>query len=316
MNEFSIINKYFSELAGSHGLMLKDDVATLPKDQNFAISTDTIIEEVHFLANSDPYKIALKLMGSSLSDLACKALVPEYYFLNLTLNDSVDEIWLEQFARGLSYIQNKYKIGLLGGDTTKHKGSLVISATVFGSYNKNIITRNNAKIDDHIWVTGNIGDSYLGLKILCGELDFNSEYLTNKYEEPTPRFEVRECLGSYANSAIDISDGLIQDLEHILESSDCGAFISYGDIPFSSAARELLETQPKWQEKLLNAGDDYEIIFTSNPENEADILSFSEKHNCKITKIGNIRAEKGLLIKDLSSDYLRIAEPGFNHFTE
>ena len=197
MDEFKLIDNFFKKLSGKNSLKLEDDVALLESDTKLAFSTDIIVEDVHFFRNSSAKIIAYKLLESALSDLAAKALCPCYYSLNLSLPKDISSDWFELFSSSLSEIQKKHNIYLLGGDLT-NCDKMVLSVTVFGSYEKKIIARNNLQEDDLIYVSGYIGDSYLGLEYLRGNLTNNlyKKYFIDKYNFPEARTDLRNILAN------------------------------------------------------------------------------------------------------------------------
>ena len=316
MNEFEFIHQLLKPLAHSdYSLGLNDDVALLPK-ADLVFSTDSICENIHFLSDTTPYKIAQKLLRVNISDLLAKGVLPKFYSLNLGLNAAAAQpVWMKDFVRGLEDVQQEFNISLLGGDTTRSKNDLVLSATIFGEVADKYVQRNGATAGDMIFVTGCIGDSYLGLNIAQQNLyDIDKEqlsYLQHRYEIPQPRKGLGDILGKYASAALDISDGLLQDLEHVARNSNCGAVLSKDKIPYSEAAHQVLQQQPELYSKLLTHGDDYEILFTAAPEYLEYIRSYSDKISFPITHIGNINDGKEVAV--LGSD-IKFTNKGYKHF--
>lgn len=318
MDEFQFIKNLLSPLAtNANSLSLSDDIAILG-DKDLVFSTDTICEDIHFLKNTSPNKIAEKLLRVNISDLAAKGVPPKYYSLNLSLDPSnISKEWLENFVSGLSTIQHNFGISLLGGDTTITKQGSVFSATIFGQINKKYIKRSSAKTGDLIFVTGYLGDSFLGLEILKNQIVTsapNKEYFTKKYEIPNPRIEITDLLLSVASSSIDISDGIFQDLDHILNASSCGANIIFDDIPISNNAEGIISQNNIIKEKLINHGDDYEILFTAPKESLKTIKEFCSLSRFPITNIGVI-TEKKLNITPSSPINESYLKNGYKHFT-
>ncbi|MBT4879231.1 MAG: thiamine-phosphate kinase [Alphaproteobacteria bacterium] len=314
MDEFSFIRNYLAPLAGFGSLSLGDDIALLDNKHDYGFSTDTMVENVHFLPNIKPKSLALRLISTATSDLIAKALTPKFYSLNLTLGKKYDKAWLAEFASGLKEAQQYYNMSLLGGDTTANANDIVLSATVFGVIKEKVILRSGAFIGDDIWVTRNIGDSFLGLEIAKKNLIVKSDYLLKKYLEPLCLNNLQDLLLKHATAALDISDGLIQDLKHLCNSSNCGANIEYNAIPLSKIAKEILNNYPKYKEKIINSGDDYEVLFTANHAAKEDILLFSKKNQIKITHIGKIIKDKDINLFDENNSLINITNTGFKHF--
>jgi len=316
MDEFKLIDNFLKKLSGKNSLKLEDDVALLDSDAKLAFSTDIIVEDVHFFKNSSPRIIAYKLLESALSDLAAKALCPLYYSLNLSLPKDISSDWFELFSLSLSEIQKKHNIYSLGGDIT-NCDKMVLSVTVFGSYKEKIIARNNLQEDDLIYVSGYIGDSYIGLEYLRGNLtdDLFKEYFIGKYNFPEARTDLRDILANYANAAIDISDGLIQDISHLASSSKKQVNIDYSSIAYSDNAKRLISKNNDLKYKLPFAGDDYEIVFSVAQKNKDALVKLAKKSDILITEIGYV--SRGNSVKLLNCDNEKLPNSwGYKHFKD
>ena len=316
MDEFKLIDNFLKKLSGKNSLNLEDDVALLDSDAKLAFSTDIIVEDVHFFKNSSAKIIAYKLLESALSDLAAKALCPCYYSLNLSLPKNVSSEWFELFSLSLSEIQKKHNIYLLGGDITNCE-KMVLSATVFGTYKQKIIARNNLQENDLVFLSGYIGDSYLGLEYLRGNLteDLLKKYFIDKYNFPEARTDLRNILANYANAAIDISDGLIQDISHLAKTSKKQVNIDYSSIAYSDNAKKLISKNNDLIYKLPFAGDDYEIVFSVASENRDALLKLAQKSKILITEIGYV--SRGNSVKLLNCDNKKLSKNwGYKHFTD
>ena len=324
MNEYEVIKKIFLPLSlkKDFSLNLDDDAAILPKKNQIVVGTDSIVEGDHFEKNEkNPLLIAKKLLRVNLSDLASMSADPFGYTLNLSLPNYKNKKklinWIRLFAKGLKQDQLKYKIKLLGGDTVITKGPLILSLTLFGYKNKKIIKRSNAKLDDDIYVTGNIGDSGIGYKILLKKLKLNN-YLNNFYinchKLPNPPVKFGKKLFLFANSATDISDGLLADLNNIITSSKCGAIIMSENIPFTKETKSLIIKKKINIDYLFTCGEDYQLIFTANKNNSKKINSLAKKNSIKITKIGNIIKKRKLVILNNNNQELSFKSLGFKHF--
>ncbi len=295
MLEFDIIGKYFKPLAQNYSgaLNLSDDAAIISNikpDQELVITKDALTEGTHFFKGDDPFYLAQKLMAVNLSDLAAMGATPFAYLLALCLPKNTNQEWIERFSYGLNAAILNYGGKLIGGDTTTHDGSLSLSLTAIGIVPKyKALLRSNAQIGDDIYVTGTIGDSYIGLNILKNPNHFSNldnhdkTYFINRYHNPTPRLNISQQLIGIANSCTDISDGLLADLNNICQTSDVNACIYANKIPFFQNLNDIEISQLD----LLSAGDDYELIFTAPKNKEKDILNLKTQL-VKITRIGQI----------------------------
>jgi thiamine-monophosphate kinase len=302
MDEFTFITKYLTPLAAPHNISFsfKDDCALLPKNE-YVVTSDIIVEGTHFFSDDAPEAIAHKLLHVNISDLVSKASTPQFYNLNLTLTPKITEEWLARFCTKLHEIQKQYGFSLIGGDTTKGS-ALVLSASFFGTTErKTIPTTNQAEIGDDIFVSGTIGDSYLGLLSLKKEIGYLPEF-EQKYLYPTARINLLEIIKKHAKAATDISDGLVRDLNKILNSSKVGAKLI---LPSNLFHKEAL-SQPL--ESLISAGDDYQIIITSNPQNRLEI-----EQNSDFKFIGKITEDAELSISTDKGIKLNIKNPGYTH---
>ena len=286
--------------------------------KNLVVTTDTLVEKIHFGLTDNPCLIAKKLMRINLSDLAAMGSSPLAYLLNLALPKKVTDQWLGRFALGLKEDQKKYNVFLAGGDTVATTGPIVLSLTAFGSNQKGLYhKRSGAKEGDFIFVSGTVGDSALGLVSIKKELKIpkkDREFLIQKYFLPEPRISLGEKLLTIASSAIDVSDGLAQDINHICMSSGIGAQLFFSKLPISSSAKLLLKNYPKFKKKILNGGDDYEIVFTASSELEKKIKALSKRTRIKITKIGVMTRAKRFKILDHQNHEIKIKRLGYQHF--
>ena len=300
MNEFELISKYLKPLASSNSgsLKLSDDIYFDTK-KGIGISVDTYVQGVHFIDASNPNKFLKKILRASLSDLYCKGIKPKSYFLSLAINNKIaTNSWLNQFKKILSYEQKKFKISLAGGDTT-YSSKVIISIIVLGHSKSKPIYRKKSSFNDDIYITGNIGDAYLGLTIIKKKNNFGkyNEYFKKKYYEPDLQSKISLHLKKIASSSIDISDGLGQDLQHICLNSKCGAFVDLNLLPLSPFCKNLLMKKRIKLTEIFSKGDDYQILFTSKPKNRSKIFSLSKKLNKKISRIGYIKKGKNIMFK-------------------
>ena len=317
MQEFELINKYFSKLSKNNkgSLGLNDDVF-FDKSKKLVISVDTYIQGTHFIDFKKPDLVIKKIIRSSISDLICKGVKPLYYFISGAGNKKTFSVSsLKKISKSLNEEQNKYKIFLCGGDTV-FSNKLSFSITTIG-FSKKIITRNNAKLGDDIYVTGNLGDSYAGLKILKKSININKnlkKYFINKYYLPSLHPKLIDKLLLFANTSIDISDGLISDLEKLINKQKLSYKLFFDKIPISKNLEELIKLKKLNKKYFFSKGDDYQILFTANSSKSRIISKFSKALNIKISKIGKICSisQKSQII-DQKGKKIRLKNKGYYH---
>ncbi len=299
ISEQEIISKYIKLLTfnNKESLKLEDDIY-YSKKRKLVFSTDTYIEGTHFLNSSNPTKFVKKIFRSSLSDIFSKGSKPITYFLSLSLNRSKKN-WLKKFINELKVDSKKYGIFLGGGDTVKSK-KLSITFSILGHAYKIPILRKNAKINDDIYITRYIGDSYVGLLLNKKKLSLNKykRYFLKSFENPDLPAEFSKNLYKFANSSIDISDGLIKDLGCICSSSKCGAEVNFRKLPFSTKLKHIASINKISLIDVFSKGDDYQILFTANKKFRKLIKSVSKKTNTKTTIIGKIVSSKNVKMLD------------------
>ena len=291
MHEFELIKNYFSKLSKSNksSLNLNDDVF-FDKSNKLVISVDTYVEGTHFINFKNPDLVIKKIIRSSISDLICKGVQPKYYFISGSGNNkSFSSSNLIKISKSLKQEQKKYNIFLSGGDTVwSNKLSFTITSVGFS---KKIIFRNNAKLNDDIYVTGSLGDSYAGLKILKRNINTISDlknYFKNKYYLPNVPFKLTKKLLSFANTSIDISDGLIADLEKLINKQKLSYKLDLASIPISKNLSKFLILKKLSKISYISQGDDYQILFTANPSKSRIISKTAKSLGIKISKIGKI----------------------------
>jgi len=317
MNEFNLIRKYFSKLSkfNKYSLDLNDDVF-FDKKKSLVISIDTYNQGTHFLDFKKPESVIKKIIRSSISDLICKGVLPKYYFISGSGNKKTfTKKNLSKISSSLNEEQNKYGIILCGGDTTL-SNQLSFSITSVG-YSKNIIYRNKAKLHDDIYVTGNLGDSFVGLKILQNKIRINKKlrsYFIKKYFEPEIQINLTKELFKFANSSIDISDGLIDDLEKMINRQKLSYKIWEEQVPISKNLYSYLKKNKLKKSNFISNGDDYQILFTASAEKSRIIKNTSKKLGLKISRIGQINSnnEKSVLV-DKKGEYLLVKNSGYKH---
>ena len=317
MHEFELIKNYFSKLSKNNksSLNLNDDVF-FDKKKELVISTDTYNEGCHFLNFKNPGLVIKKIIRSSISDLICKGVKPKFYFISASGNKkSFSKSNLLKVSKSLSEEQKKYKIILCGGDTT-FSNKLSFSITSVG-YSKNIIFRNKAKLNDDIYVTGNLGDSFVGLQVLTNKIKINKkicDYFINKYYQPDIKINLTSKLLSFANTSIDISDGLITDLDKMINRQYLSYQLNEDKIPISAHLSNLIKTKKIKKSLLISNGDDYQVLFTASPSKSRIIFNISKILRTKITKIGKINSgNKKSTINDQKGRQILIKNNGYTH---
>lgn len=293
MHEFELIHKYFSKLSKNNksSLNLNDDVF-FDKNKELIISIDTYNEGNHFYDFKSPELVIKKIIRSSISDLICKGVIPMFYFISGSGNKkSFSKINLSKISKSLKQEQKKYNIHLSGGDTT-FSNILSFSITSVG-FAKKIIFRNNAKLNDDIYVTGNLGDSFVGLQILRKKIRIkkkNCNYFVNKYFKPDIQYSLTKKLPKFANTSIDISDGLVADLEKMINKQNLSYQLNEHKIPVSNQLFNLIKAKKIEKLKSISNGDDYQVLFTASRDKSRIIAATSKNLGIKITKIGKINS--------------------------
>ncbi|MCQ8277914.1 thiamine-phosphate kinase [Acetobacteraceae bacterium KSS8] len=311
--EFDFIDRHFLPLAGPGALFLSDDAAVMtpPPGRELVLAADAVVSGVHFLPDDPADTVGEKLLGVNLSDLAAMGAMPLGYLLTVSAPASLGDHWFAGFAAGLKHAQERFGLSLLGGDTTGTPGPLCLSLTILGHVAPGrALRRNGARPGDAIWVTGTIGDAALGLMCLQNGLPDPTGFLVDRYRRPQPRLGL--VLDGIASAAIDVSDGLVQDLGHLCRRSGVAAEIAAERVPASPAARaagtDLLE-------RRLTGGDDYELLLAVPPDREEALLAESVRAGIAVTRIGVFRSgPPDVTLRDASGAPLRFARGGWSHF--
>ena len=319
MHEFDLIKNYFQKLSKKTigSLNLNDDVF-FDKKRELVVSIDTYIQGNHFIDFKRPDLVIKKIIRSSISDLICKGVSPKYYFVSGSGNKKTfSKNNLKKISKSLNDEQKKYKIYLCGGDTVfSNKLSFTITSIGFA---KKIIERNKAKINDDIYVTGNLGDSYLGLLVLKNKFKINKiqkDYFINQYYKPNIQIDLSKHLNKFANTSIDISDGLLTDLEKLINNQKLSYKVSLDDIPVSNFLNNLISKKNFLKEHFISKGDDYQVLFTASKDKRRIIKKISNELRVKISKIGIIQNSnnKPILI-DKKRGIISLKNKGyFHHF--
>ena len=323
LGEFDLIKKYFNtqKCESTEGVILGigDDCAVLdiPEGYQLAVTTDSLVAGVHFFDDVDPYSLGYKSLAVNFSDLAAMGATPKWISLAITL-PNVDEQWLKEFTRGFFELANQYNVKLIGGDTTK--GPLSITVCAKGIIKRGFaLQRNGAQLDDLIVVSGVLGDGAIGLDCKLNQLEISDKTaFIAALEKTEPRNELGNTLVSLASSCIDISDGLLQDLAHVLTSSSCSAEIFVEKLPLSTAHKKLVKQQIIDEDNslayALSGGDDYELLFTISKNNFDKLISKQSDSFVPLTVIGCIVQNEQQITLLKNKKIFSLSQTGWDHF--
>ena len=338
MTEFDLIRRYFTRATPSALLGVGDDAALLQVSEGnvLAVSTDMLVCGTHFLPDADPFMLGHKTLAVNLSDMAAMGATPCWATLAIALPEA-NEAWLERFSAGFFALAQQYAVELVGGDTTR--GPLNLCVTIFGEVPAHqALQRSGAQPGDEIWVSGMLGDAALALAHLQGRIVLSADEFAvcaPALHQPQPRIALGLALRGIASSTIDISDGLLGDLGHILDASQKAAEIDFALLPVSAVLRARLTPptlplsgeEPSFppdkgglrgvellQRCVLSGGDDYELCFTAPAICHAGIMSISAKLGLPLTCIGNIVAGRGCVVHDASGNLIEVEASGYDHF--
>jgi thiamine-monophosphate kinase len=321
LGEFGRIRRFFAPLAGPGGLDLRDDAALLDcaPGKQLVVTVDAIVAGVHYLPDDPPDLVARKLLRVNLSDLAAMGARPRHYLLTTALPAALGDDWVARFAEGLAQDQRHYGIDLLGGDSVATQGPAVLSLTAVGEVAAgDEIRRSGARPGDHVWISGTIGDAFLGLAVLRGgysELAAEEQaVLISRFQLPEPRVELGPRLAGIAHAMLDVSDGLVADLGHICEASHVGACVALAELPLSPAARQIAAAMSDLPLRLATAGDDYELLFAAPPEASETILRLAAELRLSLTAIGTIEPGAAVRLVDAEGKLVPVAAAGYRHF--
>ena len=316
--EFDLIAQYFTRATPGAVLGVGDDCALLAPTpgMQLAVSSDMLLEGRHFSPQDSPAGIGHKSLAVNLSDLAAMGATPRWATLSIALPEANDA-WLTAFARGFFRMADLHGIELVGGDTTR--GALTISITVIGEVPPGqALRRDGAQAGDDVWVSGMIGSAALALAYRQGRLfmeQIDAAKVLPALYLPTPRVELGLALRGIASSAIDISDGLLADLGHILERSHVGATLEFSALPTLPVTQQYLH-EPVARDCVLAGGDDYELCFTAAPDRRDAVQAAAASAGLAVTRIGRITEEPGLIVTGADGQPITFAHTGYDHFAE
>jgi len=316
MSEFDLIRRYFTRATPGALLGVGDDAALLQASAGnaLAVSTDMLVSGTHFLPDTDPFLLGHKTLAVNLSDLAAMGAAPRWATLAIALPEA-DEAWLAQFSAGFFALADQYGVELVGGDTTR--GPLNLCVTIFGEVPaQQALRRSGAQVGDEIWVSGRLGDAALALAHLQDRITLSAAELSAclpALHQPQPRVALGLALRGVATGAIDISDGLLADLGHILEASQVGAQLDFAALPTSPVLYGHLSS-PLARQCVLSGGDDYELCFTVPAARHAELPEIAARLNLPLTSIGKIVAGRGCIVHDAAGNPLNVEAGGYDHF--
>ncbi len=319
LSEFELIKKYFQNLTHEDSSIqcgIGDDAAIvkIPRDMDVVLSIDTLLQGTHFPSGTDPFDIGYKALAVNLSDMAAMGAVPKWVLLSISLPEN-DEAWLEKFASGFLELAKQHSVSLIGGDMSR--GPLSITLQIQGLVpTDTALKRDGAQKSDLIYVTGSLGDAGVGLDIIQGKLSISNEdeaFFLNSLNRPEVSVEAGICLREFASSAIDISDGLIADLGHILDASHVGAAIEVIKIPLSEAMLHCIDEKTAWDYALIS-GDNYKLCFTASAAQHELIINTFKEIDILVSCIGKIKGETGLQLKIPEGTCFEPSGKSYEHF--
>lgn len=325
--EDELIRTYFTPLAKDNidACGLLDDCAILRPKQgtDLILSTDAIAEGVHFLPIDDAESIGWKALAVSVSDLAAKGAIPLVYQMAISFPEPPTHDFMTGFTKGLSDAQSAFGIKLSGGDCDRRSGPFSVTVTVIGEVpHHGMVTRCGGRVGESLFVSGSLGEAALGLKLrrrdksssLWNLEKSETRDLERRYMRPTPRLDIRDILRQYATSAIDISDGLYKDLQHLCSACKCGAEIEISKIPLNPVVQKILTIDREVINLILSGGDDYEILFSVPDDCIGEVTRMSQSLGTKVTKIGSLTINSNVFVRDANGTPVQVERSGWDHF--
>lgn len=330
--EFDLIDQLFRPMAGAAGLGLRDDAALFrpPPDMELVLTTDALVADVHFPANAPPDMIAARLVACNAADLAAKGAAPVGCLLTLGVAPDWDEAFLTGFAKALAKCLARFNMPLWGGDTVRSATGFVSLAAHGLVPTGEMVRRANARAGDDVYVTGTIGDGLIGLLAVTGKLPpalsaFDGQLLANAYADPQPMVALAPVLRQYAHAAIDVSDGLMADLDHICQASGVAMQLSAAAIGLSAAGAAFAASDENGLAQLVSAGDDAQLAFTAPPNARDAVSAIAQQANIAINRIGSVAAlPSGVgagdidaaraILLDADGVEVAISRRGYQHF--
>jgi thiamine-monophosphate kinase len=317
MSEFDLIQRYFTRPAPSAVMGVGDDAALLRvgEGMELAVSTDMLVSGTHFFPDADPFLLGYKTLAVNLSDMAAMGALPRWATLSLSLPQA-NETWLQKFSAGFFALADEHKVELVGGDTTR--GPLNLCVTIMGEVPcGKALRRSGAQPGDDIWVSGELGEAALALAYLQKEIELPEDARLScltALHQPQPRVALGLMLRDIAHSAVDISDGLLADLGHILECSGVAAEVRYDKLPLSPLFAANVVTREIAQRCVLSGGDDYELCFTAPLAQREVIVALEHLFHLPLTRIGKIVSGNDCKVRAADGSAMTIEKAGYDHF--
>jgi thiamine-monophosphate kinase len=317
--EFDLIAHHFRPLAGEGALGLSDDAALLspPEGRELVLAADAMVEGVHYLPEDPPDTVGRKLLRVNLSDLAAMGAEPLAYLMTTALPRALPEGWLAGFVAGLAEDQREFGLQVLGGDTVSTPGPACLSLTILGTVPRRAaLRRAGARAGDDLWVSGTIGDGALGLAVLQGRVAADAAgHLARRYRLPEPRLALGQALRGLARAAMDVSDGLVQDLGHLCRAGGLGAALELVALPLSPAAAAVVAADPSWLTRVATGGDDYELIFAADPADASRVEAAARTTGTAVTRIGRFTAGPAeVTVLESGGRAISLPQGGWSHF--
>jgi thiamine-monophosphate kinase len=318
-----LLARLASGAPGAFGLT--DDCATIAVEPGteLVLKTDPVAEGVHFLRDDAPEDIGWKALAVNASDLAAKAARPLGYLMALSFPEAPTAVWLKRFAAGLEAAQTAFGCHLLGGDTDRRPGPLSITITLLGTVPcRSMVRRGTAQPDDVLFVSGTLGDAFLGLALrkdgaLAGRWGLSpdeAQHLIGRFLRPQPRLALASALSAHASAAMDVSDGLTKDLARMCEGSGCGARVRFSDVPLSAPAAKAVAADPALAVSAVTAGDDYEVLAAVPAPKAEPFRSAAAAAGVLVSRVGRTHAGRGVVLEGHDGRPLAIEELGWEHF--
>ena len=318
LSERQLIDRFLKPLATTpEALQLADDGAIIPAsdEQDYVVVKDTLVSGIHFFADDPAETIAKKLLRVNLSDLMAMGALPAYYTLSLALPAEISTEWVDQFTTSLHEDMLHFGGTLIGGDTTAIQDSICLTLSAIGTVpNGKALTRKAAQEDDDIFVTGTLGDAFLGLETARKRISGNPALL-KRYQIPQPPVRLGNALLDLAHAAIDISDGLVMDMERLCQASQKGALLYFDLIPISKASESVLVEYPQYMEDVVTGGDDYQLLFTAPHRAKETITTLCANAGITLTQIGTITETPEVIILGHDNQPMTFRNKGFEHYS-
>ncbi|MEG3638265.1 thiamine-phosphate kinase [Magnetococcus sp. PR-3] len=330
LGEFGVIHDIFAPIQPKNGegvqLGIGDDAAALsvPRTQDLLATTDTMVEGIHFNSDADPYLLGQKALAVNLSDIAAMGGMPRWFLLSLAVPNRTSQSWMEEFARGVKAASENHQVALVGGDTVRSNAKIVITVQLLGLIGQQrAVARSGAQVGDKLFLSGTLGDSAFGLAHMLGKLPVGSaddvSFLSRRHDLPEPRITLGMAIqdAALAHACIDLSDGLVADLNHICEASKVSAVVDVEKLPFSDSAKRVMDQHGSSALELaLTGGEDYELLFAFAPGAAEEVAKIADQVGVSLVEIGEITKAEGkpTVTIQQQGQAMNLAQSGWTHF--